>query len=360
MNTNNLNIPLVVQSQAQKEVTINEAICTLEALQNRGVIDKDLSAPPGSPSPGDAYIVGASATGAWVGKEKNVAYYNSGWKFIAPKEGLLVWVNDENKLYYYSGSAWAAYSDNLNNLAMLGVNTSADSTNKLAVSSGAVLFNHNGSSVQTKLNKNSSGDTASFLYQSNWSGRAEIGLCGDDNFHFKVSPDGSSWYDSMVINRNNGDVTFLNPQIKTAVKASADSTNSTLTYAAVDGLSFSLPAGKIYLAEFYLAYIAVGTATGIDVSIGLPSGASIIAGDASGASAATAAQVTQMTGDKTSSGTFSATYSTTINSLVKISAVINSGSTGGTLQPYFRSETNGFLVTVRQYSSGRLTYMADA
>jgi hypothetical protein len=44
-----------------------------------------------------------------------------------------------------------------------------------------------------KLNKNGDGDTASMLFQKSFSGRAEIGLVGDNNLAFKTSPDGSSF-----------------------------------------------------------------------------------------------------------------------------------------------------------------------
>ncbi len=78
-------------------------------------------------------------------------------------------------------------------LLSIGVNTTADATNKLAVASGAVLFNHVGNGVQVKLNRNASGDTASFLFQTGFSGRAEIGCLGNDDFVFKTSPDGSAF-----------------------------------------------------------------------------------------------------------------------------------------------------------------------
>lgn len=104
--TNNLPVTLVEQSQAQKEITINEALMVLDALQNNGVLDKDLTAPPGSPAAGDTYIVAASPTGAWSGKAKNVAYYDQAWKFIAPQEGVTLWVCDEDKLYTYDGTNW--------------------------------------------------------------------------------------------------------------------------------------------------------------------------------------------------------------------------------------------------------------
>ena len=80
-----------------------------DSLHSLMVLDKDLTAPPGSPSAGDRYIVGTSATGAWSGQDGNVAsYFDSAWVFYTPAEGWLAWVADEDELYYYTGSAWAA------------------------------------------------------------------------------------------------------------------------------------------------------------------------------------------------------------------------------------------------------------
>ena len=82
----------------------------------------------------------------------------------------------------------------------VGINASADATNRLSMNSPASLFNHAGNGHQVKVNKNAAGDTASFLFQTNFSGRAEIGTTGDDHFHFKVSPNGSAWTEALVIN----------------------------------------------------------------------------------------------------------------------------------------------------------------
>ena len=236
--TDHLGLTLVAQNQSQKEVTVNEALVAIDAILNTGVIDKDLTTPPGSPSSGDIYIVAAGATGDWSGKDNQVAYYNQSWKFIDPNEGLLLWVNDEDKLYSFNGTAWveSGLVNNLddlgdvtltsvanyhmlqhngtafvntampNNLAGVGVNTSADSTNKLAVASDAVLFNHNGGSAQLKMNKNADTDTASCVFQTGFSGRAEFGTVGDDDFQLKVSPDGSTFYQAFVIDKDTGNV----------------------------------------------------------------------------------------------------------------------------------------------------------
>lgn len=98
-------------------------------------------------------------------------------------------------------------------LAALGIGTAADLGNPLSVSADNILFNEvptasgGTGDMRVKVNKAAAANTASFLYQDAFSGRAEIGLCGDDNFHFKVSPDGSAWYDALDIASSSGVVT---------------------------------------------------------------------------------------------------------------------------------------------------------
>jgi Carbohydrate esterase, sialic acid-specific acetylesterase len=121
------------------------------------------------------------------------------------REGWLAWVADEDTIYAFDGSAWAA------SIKLLGINATPDSTNRLAVKSPASLFDNVGNGHQQKINKAAAGDTASTLYQTGYSGRAEYGLTGDDNFHVKVSPDGSSWKAAVVVDRSSGDVAF--PQL---------------------------------------------------------------------------------------------------------------------------------------------------
>lgn len=115
-----LGIPYIANQQSQPEVTHNDALNMLIALQ-KGAIDKDLNTPPGSPTNGDVYIVGPSPTGAWAGKANKIAIYTTNaWTFVpgndssgtniaigARHEGMKIWVQDENTLYVWSGSAWA-------------------------------------------------------------------------------------------------------------------------------------------------------------------------------------------------------------------------------------------------------------
>jgi len=70
------------------------------------VISKNRSNPP-TASVGDRYLIAASATGVWANHSYQIAEYRSaGWWFIAPVDGMTVWVDDEDQLYIYSGTAW--------------------------------------------------------------------------------------------------------------------------------------------------------------------------------------------------------------------------------------------------------------
>jgi hypothetical protein len=126
--------------------------------------------------------------------------FTSALKGLAPASG------GGTANFLRADGTWAAPPDPtaLQNLSLLGVNATADATNKLAVASSAILFNNVGNGMQVKVNKNAAADTASFLFQTNFSGRAEFGTTGDDDFHFKVSSDGSTWFEALTINRTNG------------------------------------------------------------------------------------------------------------------------------------------------------------
>lgn len=109
-----------------------------------------------------------------------------------------------------SGLAAALANQNVQSVAELGVGTSADATNKLAVASDAVLFTTVTGDHRTKLNKAAAANTASFLFQDNWSGRAEFGLIGNDNFTLKVAPDGSAWKTALTFDNTSGAASFPN------------------------------------------------------------------------------------------------------------------------------------------------------
>jgi len=108
-NTARLTLPYIKASQSQKEVTHAEALNILDALVQPVVEDRDLTAPPGTPTEGDLYIVGAGATGVWAGEDGKLAHYVGGaWAFYPPRTGWRVWLKDEAVEARYTGSTWVA------------------------------------------------------------------------------------------------------------------------------------------------------------------------------------------------------------------------------------------------------------
>ena len=125
---------------------------------------------------------------------------------------------DENLLLAWDGSAWQPALDILGsaaqNMALLGLGTTADTSNPFSAKLNNALWTAKAVAeggdghLRYKLSKESAAKTLSLLFQDNYSGRAEIGLTGDDDFHFKVSADGSSWHDALTIDRTSGKLTF--------------------------------------------------------------------------------------------------------------------------------------------------------
>jgi hypothetical protein len=72
------------------------------------VLDRDLAAPPGSPTAGDTYIVATGGTGAWAGKDGQVAVWDgAAWAFGEPSIGWVVFLEDEEKLSAYKVAGWS-------------------------------------------------------------------------------------------------------------------------------------------------------------------------------------------------------------------------------------------------------------
>ncbi len=273
--------PLLAAAQAQKHVTHNEALYQFDAFLCARFLDRDLTAPPSTPSDGDTYLVKATATGGWTGQSGKIAYCADGaWRFYAPFGGLVAYVADESKLIVYTGSAWVDYASLmvLQNVPLIGVNTTATAPNLLTVESNAVLFTDvpTGSGgtgdVRATLSKQAAANTASFLFQDNFSGRAEIGLAGDDNFHFKVSPDGSTWHDAIIVTASSGLATLASATITsadinggtvdgTSIGASATSSGAFTTLSASAAATFSPANANVTLSPTGTGSVAIAPAT---------------------------------------------------------------------------------------------------
>jgi hypothetical protein len=208
--TARLSLPLIMPQQAQKHVTHNEALQALDALVQPVVESRTLASPPAAPILGQAYIVPAAATGAWAGHVNEIAAWQSGaWLFYDPAPGWQAYVKADKAILVFDAGSWTALaSSGSGGVPTLGINTGADTTNRLAVASPATLLTHAGNGHQLKLNKAAAGDTASLLFQANWSGRAEMGLMGDNAWRLKVSADGSAWVNAMTVDSASGALTL--------------------------------------------------------------------------------------------------------------------------------------------------------
>ncbi|HRD75897.1 MAG TPA: DUF2793 domain-containing protein, partial [Hyphomicrobiaceae bacterium] len=208
-NSPNLQLPYILAAQAQKHVTHNEAVRALDALVHLSVLDRSLATPPATPADGDRYLVAAGATGAWSGASGRIAAYQDGaWAFLTPKEGFIAWIADENVLLAFDGATWQSALGSGADITAdtLGINATADTTNRLSLASPATLFNHEGAGHQLKINKATAADTASILVQTGFTGRAEIGTVGDDHLQVKVSADGMTWLTALLVDKTSGQV----------------------------------------------------------------------------------------------------------------------------------------------------------
>ena len=101
-------LPHILPGQAQKELFHNEAITLIDALLHPSVVTI-LAVAPVEPEPGQCWIVGADAQGAWSGHVGELACWTEGgWRFAAPTPGLRVWNGAEAQDVQWDGTSWQA------------------------------------------------------------------------------------------------------------------------------------------------------------------------------------------------------------------------------------------------------------
>ncbi len=218
--TTRLALPRLDAAQAQKHVTHNEALGLLDALVQLSVAARNVVAPPAAPVEGARYLLSGAPTGDFAGNACKVAAFDDGaWRLFAPRKGWRAFVESENRIVVFDGAAWQSLAVDLTeaqNLRLLGVGATADATNPLLAKLNGAAFTalratEGGSGdLRVKLDKEQASATASQIYQTNWSGRAETGLMGDDRYRIKVSPDGASWKEALNVDPATGRVFFPN------------------------------------------------------------------------------------------------------------------------------------------------------
>jgi hypothetical protein len=178
------------------------------------VISAAVSDQPETPIEGDIYLVPEAATGAdWASASPGdiAAFLDGGWLFVTPQPGWTVFDRAAGVLRVRGEAGWQALPVMLAGRG--GINAEPDSVNRFAVKSDAELLSHDdvtpGSGDARKvINKAGDAYTSSVVFQNGFSGRAEIGLAGDDRLRFKVIADGAAWKDALVADDTTGAVSF--------------------------------------------------------------------------------------------------------------------------------------------------------
>lgn len=112
--TNNTDFTYWDSGSLQPDLPYNINLLVLDALLNLSPEDKDLTTPPTTSGTdiGKTWIIAASATGRWSGKDDQVAICSgiNVDEYREPQEGWIAYVRDEDATYVYDGSAWALLS----------------------------------------------------------------------------------------------------------------------------------------------------------------------------------------------------------------------------------------------------------
>ncbi|MFT4955303.1 MAG: hypothetical protein ACI8U3_001691 [Brevundimonas sp.] len=266
-----LDLPYLQAGQMQKHVTLNEALTRLDALVQCAVVSRTVSEQPETPDAGALHILPEDATGdAWASMAAGALarFEAGGWTAMEPPPGLRVFVLDEQCLIVRGDEGWTDVVGTpvrLDDLEGLGVGTVSDAANAFAAKLNSALWTARtegeggAGDLRFVLNKESGANVLSLLFQSGWSGRAELGLVGDDDLVLKVSPDGDAWREALRVDRHSGRLGFpvmdalLRPatqNVLTAFEASPGRTRAFL----IDDLIAALEAAGLWerLSALYL------------------------------------------------------------------------------------------------------------
>lgn len=194
-------------------------------------------------------------TGEFAGHACKVAAFDDGaWRLLAPRKGWRAFVESESRIVVFDGSAWGPLAIDLTeaqNLRLLGVGATADSNTPLLVKLNGAAFtalrvaDAGSGDLRVKFDKEQASATASQIYQTNWSGRAETGLMGDDRYRIKVSPDGASWKEALNVDPATGRVFFPNGVSDLAAAATV-TTGTPAAYLLNAPMRGPLPEGALF------------------------------------------------------------------------------------------------------------------
>jgi hypothetical protein len=119
--TGRFKLPFILPGQAQKELFHNEALAVIDAALHPAVEGPALTVPPEAPVEGQSWIIAAQATGAWSGRDGQIATWTQGgWRIIAPPPGMAAW--DKKAAYWiqWRGTDWSGGDVTASSLVISG------------------------------------------------------------------------------------------------------------------------------------------------------------------------------------------------------------------------------------------------
>jgi Protein of unknown function (DUF2793) len=137
LQSDRLKLPFLVAAQAQKEVTHNEALALTDIAVQAVVQSVAPAAVPGSPVPGQCWIVGATPTGAWAGRAGHIAAWTAGgWRFVTPFEGMQAWSIADGQMVRRTATAWVIGAQTASTLSIGGQQVVAARQSRVIAPSG--------------------------------------------------------------------------------------------------------------------------------------------------------------------------------------------------------------------------------
>jgi Protein of unknown function (DUF2793) len=126
----------------------------IDALAHPALESRSLTAPPAAPLPGQIWLVGAAATGDWLGKAGQLVIWTSGgWRFIQPKTGMMLWSKVDAVFIHFTGVGWAIGSWPVQQLMVAGQKVISDRQPAIADPiGGAVLDSQARAAISYILN----------------------------------------------------------------------------------------------------------------------------------------------------------------------------------------------------------------
>ncbi len=109
-----LALPYIAVGQAQKELAHSQGVNRIDALLQCVVQQVGLNTPPGSPTDGQAWVVGAAPTGAWsTFANRLVQRIGGAWVSYVAFTGLSVFDVATLAEWGWNGSAWVVLGPRL-------------------------------------------------------------------------------------------------------------------------------------------------------------------------------------------------------------------------------------------------------